>query len=87
MKIYRVLDDKGRFVIPKTLREMCELQSGDVVLIEDHKEGLLIRKSQFVDLKYPDEKERFETIQQVLHSLSSQEKKTILKEYLESEMI
>ena len=87
MKIYRVLDDKGRFVIPKTLREMCELQSGDVVLVEDHEEGLLIRKSQFVDLKYPDENKRFENIQEVLHSLTSQEKKTILKELLESEMI
>lgn len=85
MKIYRIIDDKGRFVIPKTLRDLCNLNTGDVVLLEQHEEGLLIRNSQFIDLKHSEELERSDALLSLVNSLNTQEKQKLLKKLIERE--
>ena len=85
MKTYRIVDDKGRFVIPKTLRDLSGLQAGDVVLLEQHEEGLLIRNSQFIDLKNSDESLSSEVLTSIINSLNTQQKQKFLKELIESE--
>ena len=85
MKNYRILDDKGRLVIPKTLRDLCSLNTGDVVLLEQHEEGLLIRNSQFIDLKHSEESERSDALLSLVNSLNTIEKQNLLKKLIERE--
>lgn len=87
MKTYRILDDKGRFVIPKTLRDLSGLQAGDVVLLEQHEEGLLIRNSQFIDLKNSDDSLSPEVLTSIVNSLNTQQKQKFLKALIESEVL
>lgn len=87
MKTYRILDDKGRFVIPKTLRDLSGLQAGNVVLLEQHEEGLLIRNSQFIDLKNSSESLSPEVLTSIVNSLNTHQKQKFLKELIESEVV
>ncbi len=87
MKTYRIVDDKGRFVIPKTLRDLSGIQAGDVVLLEQHEEGILIRNSQFIDLKNSDESLSPEVLTSIVNSLNTQQKKKFLKELIESGVV
>ena len=87
MKTYRIVDDKGRFVIPKTLRDLSGIQAGDVVLLEQHEEGILIRNSQFIDLKNSDESLSPEVLTSIVNSLNTQQKQKFLKELIESEVV
>ena len=34
--VYKLLDEKGRILIPKEFRQMAELESGDIVKLVKH---------------------------------------------------
>ena len=44
--IIRMVDDLGRIVIPKKLRERLDIQAGDELVIEEVTEGILLRRQE-----------------------------------------
>lgn len=49
LSIFKVLDDKGRVVIPKEHRDIASVQPGDVVKIIADTKGITLRKVGIVD--------------------------------------
>jgi len=48
--IYRILDDKGRVLIPKTLRASGDMEHGDIVRLAVNKGVISVKKVDLVEI-------------------------------------
>lgn len=48
--IYKILDDKGRVLIPKTLRDAAEMENGDIVRLGVQKGVVTARKVDLIEI-------------------------------------
>lgn len=59
--IYKLIDNKGRIYVPKFLRDVLEMEEGDIVRMEVDKEKLTVRKVHIIEAgdKSPEATEAF----------------------------
>ena len=50
--VYKLLDEKGRILIPKEFRQMAELESGDIVKLSVSSGKIMVSKVDIVAVSY-----------------------------------
>ena len=48
--VYKLLDEKGRILIPKEFRQMAELESGDIVKLSVSSGKIMVSKVDIVEM-------------------------------------
>lgn len=48
--VYKLLDEKGRILIPKEFRQMAELESGDIVKLSMSSGKIVVSKVDIVEM-------------------------------------
>ncbi|MDE8032402.1 hypothetical protein PT089_02780 [Erysipelothrix rhusiopathiae] len=79
----KVLDDKGRLVIPKDLRDFTSFQSGDVIKITASPQEITLRKVGVVDHVTSDTKDIESSIQNAFNVLPPYRQIAIVKQAIE----
>ena len=46
-KVFRRIDELGRIVVPKELREKFQIENGDEVMIEYNEDGIIIYPEEY----------------------------------------
>ncbi len=80
----KVLDDKGRLVIPKDLRDFTSFQSGDVIKIIASPQEIILRKVGIVDHTSNDDKDIEASIHNAFNALSIKRQIAIVKHVIET---
>lgn len=74
MSEIKILDDRGRISIPKSLRDSLQFEKGDVLKLIEHEGSLLIRKVGILDHHGNTDTEILNNIQNAVNALSSKQK-------------
>lgn len=82
--VYKVLDDKGRIVIPKEHRDIASLQPGDVIKIIADIKGITLRKVGIVDHDAQSSQDIESVIQNALNSLPQSKQLRVAKTILQT---
>ncbi len=80
----KVLDDKGRLVIPKDLRDLPSFQSGDVIKIIASHQEIILRKVGIVDHTSSDDKDIEASIHNAFNALSIKRQIAIVKHVIKT---
>lgn len=80
----KVLDDKGRLVIPKDLRDLPSFQSGDVIKIIASSQEITLRKVGIVDHTSNDDKDIETSIRNGFNALPTHRQIAIVKHVIET---
>ncbi|MEA4875646.1 AbrB/MazE/SpoVT family DNA-binding domain-containing protein [Anaerorhabdus sp.] len=84
ISVIKVLDDKGRVVIPKELRDIASLQPGDVMKIIADTKGITLRKVGIVDHVVQSSQDIESVVQNALNSLSQSKQLKVAKTILQT---
>ena len=55
--VYKLLDEKGRILIPKEFRQMAELESGDIVKLSMSSGKIVVSKVDIVEMGSQDRRQ------------------------------
>lgn len=80
----KIIDDKGRIVIPKELREIASIKVGDVIKISATKKSITLRKVGIVDYEEKSPQDTESVIDNALLSLSEDSRLKIAKKVIDS---
>ena len=80
----KVLDDKGRLVIPKDLRDLPSFQSGDVIKIIASPQEIILRKVGIVDHTPNDDKDIESSIHNAFNALPLKRQIAFAKSVIET---
>ena len=64
--VYKLLDEKGRILIPKEFRQMAELESGDIVKLSVSSGKIMVSKVDIVEMGSQDPQAVLNSLQGVL---------------------
>ncbi|QIK86619.1 AbrB/MazE/SpoVT family DNA-binding domain-containing protein [Erysipelothrix sp. HDW6B] len=84
ISVFKVLDDKGRVVIPKEHRDIASLQPGDVIKIIADTKGITLRKVGIVDHDAQSSQDIESVIQNALNSLPQSKQLKVAKIILQT---
>lgn len=82
--VIKIIDDKGRIVIPKELREIASLKTGDVIKIKATKKSITLRKVGIVDYEENSLNDTESVIDNALFSLPEDRRLNIAKKVIDS---
>lgn len=80
----KIIDDKGRIVIPKELREIASIKAGDVIKVSATKKSITLRKVGIVDYEEKSPQDTESVIDNALLSLSEDSRLKIAKKVIDS---
>ena len=80
----KIIDDKGRIVIPKELREIASIKVGDIIKISATKKSITLRKVGIVDYEEKNPQDTESVIDNALLSLSEDSRLKIAKKVIDS---
>lgn len=80
----KIIDDKGRIVILKELREIASIKAGDVIKVSATKKSITLRKVGIVDYEEKSPQDTESVIDNALLSLSEDSRLKIAKKVIDS---
>lgn len=73
MAVFKVLDDKGRILIPLNMRKEAEIKCGDIIKISIHKGIIHITKADLIEVCDQSKETRARYVHSAVKHMSKQE--------------